>query len=109
MDFSMTSNFDEKHNCWLITIAGEVDIFNSAEMKKNLIELIDEKPEDIKIECKDLTYIDSTGLGAFIAVLKKSKEFEKSIYFQNLKPSLSKLFKITNLDKVFIIEGDSNE
>ncbi len=109
MDFSMTSKLSENPECWVIDIAGEVDIFNSTEMKTKLIELIEEKPLDIRIECKNLTYIDSTGLGALIAVLKKTKEFDKSIYFQNLKPSLSKLFKITNLDKVFVIEGDSNE
>ena len=109
MDFSMNSVYSEKNNCWLITIEGEVDIFNSTEMKTKIIYIIEKKPIDVRIECKDLSYIDSTGLGAFIAVLKKTKEFEKSIYFQNLKPSLSKLFKITNLDKVFVIEGDQNE
>jgi len=109
MDFSMTFEFSENPKSWLISIEGEVDIFNSAEMKTKLIELIEKNPADIKIECSKLTYIDSTGLGALIAVLKKIKEYEKSIYFQNLKPSLSKLFKITNLDKVFIIEGDSDE
>lgn len=109
MDFSITSEFSDKQDCWLITISGEVDIFNSAEIKTRIVELVEEKPADIRIECKNLAYIDSTGLGAFIAVLKKTKELEKSIYFQNLKPSLSKLFKITNLDKVFIIEGDSDE
>ena len=109
MDFSMTSKFSENPECWLINIEGEVDVFNSADMKTKLIELVDKKQADIKIECKNLTYIDSTGLGAFIAVLKKTKEYEKSVYFKNLKPSLSKLFKITNLDKVFIIENDSKE
>lgn len=109
MDFSINHKFSENPECWLVSIYGEVDIFNSAEVKSKLIELIEEKPADIKIECKDLAYIDSTGLGAFIAVLKKTKEYEKSIYFKNLKPSLSKLFKITNLDKVFVIEGDSDE
>jgi len=109
MDFSITSKFSENPKCWLINISGEVDIFNSAEMKTKLIELIEQNPVDIRIECKNLTYIDSTGLGALIAVLKKTKEYNRSIYLQNLKSSLSKLFKITNLDKVFIIEGDSKE
>ena len=109
MDFSMTSKLSENSESWLIDIVGEVDIFNSAEVKTKLIELIDEKPLDIRIECEKLAYIDSTGLGALIAVLKKTKEHEKVIYFQNLKPNLVKLFKITNLDKVFVIEGDVNE
>lgn len=109
MDFSVNSNYDEKNNYWLINVAGEIDIFNSAEFKTTILELLEEKPTDIKIDCENLSYIDSTGLGALIAVLKKSKSYNKEICLKNVRPSLSKLFKITNLDKVFVIEGDVNE
>lgn len=109
MDFLLESECNEKDNCWIINVSGEIDLFNSAEFKKTLLELLDKQNLNVKINCKNLSYIDSTGLGALIAVLKKSKEFGGEIYLQNVKPSLSKLFKITNLDKVFIIEGDTNE
>ncbi len=109
MNFSLNSKQLENPSCWFIEISGEIDIFNSTELKNTLLQLLEENPLDIKVDCKSLTYIDSTGLGSLIAVLKKSKEYGKEICFQNLKPSLSKLFKITNLDKVFTIEGDANE
>lgn len=109
MNFLLDTKCDEDSNNWLISVSGEIDIFNSAEFKKTLLDLLEQKKLNIKIDCENLTYIDSTGLGSLIAVLKKTKEYGGEIYLKNVKPSLSKLFKITNLDKVFIMEGDVNE
>lgn len=56
------------------------------------------------IDCKELNYIDSTGLGIFVATLKKAKQCEKKIVISNLKDNIKKLFIITGLDKVFEID-----
>ena len=109
MDFSLQSKYNETDNNWIITIVGEIDIFNSQDFKTTLLNLIDEKEINIKIDCENLKYIDSTGLAALIAVLKRTKEYKGEITLLKPKANLEKLFKITNLDKVFIIEGDENE
>lgn len=109
MDFVLNSSFDEKKKYWDIAIEGEVDIYNSLELKKNLSELIQNKPVNIHVSCEKLEYIDSTGLGALVSILKKVKQYNGEIYLSNLKPNVAKIFKITDLNKVFIIEGDVNE
>ena len=109
MDYVLDSVFDQEKKCWSVSIVGEIDIFNSAEMKKSLTDLINQKNTDIVLDCKYLDYIDSTALGALVGVLKNVKSYGGSIYLRNIKPSLSKLFKITNLDKVFIMEGEVGE
>jgi len=109
MDFSIVSTFDQEKKLWSVEISGEVDIFNSAEMKKKLTDLINEKNADMLMDCRNLEYIDSTALGALVGVLKNIKNYGGSMHLLNVKPNLVKLFKITNLDKVFIMEGDSNE
>ena len=109
MDYALDSNFDQERKRWSVSIVGEVDIFNSADMKKSLTELINQNNTDIVLDCKYLDYIDSTALGALVGVLKNVKSYGGSIYLRNVKPSLGKLFKITNLDKVFLIEGDGSE
>ncbi len=109
MDFELNYVFDEEKNKWLIQLTGEVDIFNSAELKKKLLDLIEEKKTDLCIDCKELVYIDSTALGALVAVLKNVKYYSGEIRLSHLRPNLSKLFKITNLDKVFVMEVDTNE
>ena len=60
---------------------------------------------DLKIDFTNLEYIDSTGLGALIGVLKRLKVNEKDIYIVNARKNVKKIFTITGLDKIFKVEG----
>ena len=73
MESIIDTRFDSQENSWLIEINGEIDLFNSNEIKAKLLDLLKERPANLIIECKDLEYIDSTALGAFVAVLKNAK------------------------------------
>ncbi|NLL05540.1 MAG: STAS domain-containing protein [Clostridiaceae bacterium] len=86
-----------------ISLKGEIDICTSNEFKEKLYKIIDANQKDLLIDCKELDYIDSTGLGIFVAALKKAKQYEKKITFLNLKDNIKKLFIITGLDKIFQI------
>ena len=102
MDFNIESTFE--NDCWHVELSGEIDIYNSADLKTKLKSLVDEKATDLRINCKNLVYIDSTGLGALVGVLKHVKSHNKEMYLINVKANILKLFRITNLDNVFIIE-----
>ena len=86
-----------------VTPIGEIDIMSSEELKKEIKDLIDEK-KDIIINGEEIEYMDSTGLGVFISLLKKTRENDNKIVIKNLKPNIYKLFNITGLTKVFKIE-----
>lgn len=109
MDFAINSTFNEEKKYWDIELQGEVDIYNSKSFQTSLCGLIEENPSDLHISCQKLEYIDSTGLGALVSVLKKVKQYQGDIYLSQLKSNVAKVFKITDLNKVFIIEGDINE
>jgi len=66
-------DFEEQDNCWTVEISGEVDIHTSGNLKDTLNTLLNEKETDLKINCEKLIYIDSTGLGVLIGVLKRVK------------------------------------
>lgn len=87
-----------------VTISGEADIYTSSELKERLYDIIEKNQADLKIDCSQLNYIDSTGLGIFAGAFKKAKEIDKKIYLTGLKNNIKKLFVITGLDKLFIIE-----
>lgn len=87
-----------------ISLKGEIDICTSNELKEKLYNIIDTNQKDLLIDCKELNYIDSTGLGIFVATLKKAKQYEKKITILNLKDNIKKLFIITGLDKIFQID-----
>ena len=106
MDFKIEPCFDQENNTLSVTVEGEIDIFNSTGFKDYLSNLVQEHACDIFIDCTNLEYVDSTGLGALVAVLKKVKQNGHNIHLLGLRPNILKLFRITNLDKVFVIEGD---
>lgn len=87
-----------------IRLIGEVDIYTSQKLKDRLYAVVDSSRQDLRIDCTDLNYIDSTGLGIFVGTLKKAKQNEKNIYLSNLKENIKKLFLITGLDKLFVLE-----
>ena len=87
-----------------VYIKGEIDIYNAQKFKEKLCEIIETFKKDLKIDLTELNYLDSTGLGIFVSVLKKAKTNGKDIYLLNLKENIKKLFKITGLDKIFKIE-----
>jgi len=97
--------FDEEVKSWIVKIDGEVDIYNAPQLKEQLIKLLDDRKANVILQCEDLKYIDSTGLGVLISALKRVKDYNGDITIMGLKPYIRKIFSITGLDKIFTIEG----
>lgn len=93
-----------KENLTEIYLDGEVDIYTSQNLKERLYNAIETTQKDIRINCAALNYIDSTGLGIFVGALKRARDYGRDIYIADLKENIKKLFLITGLDKLFIIE-----
>jgi len=95
--------FNNDSEIWDVSISGDVDITSSLDLKESLNSILDKKNKSIRINCENLSYIDSTGLGVLISILKRVKGSGNDIEILDAKPNISKLFKITGLDKIFII------
>ena len=89
---------------FVIAIKGEIDVYSAPGFKESLTESINDVDHDIILDCSELSYIDSMGLGILVGALKRVKEKGKNIIIRNPKSTVRKLFKITGLDKAFIIE-----
>ena len=109
MSLNIEVQFDEKENMWIVFPKGEIDIYTSPKLKEKVLNAFDSNPRDILIDGDNLDYVDSTGLGALIYILKKLKDNNYKIYLSNIKPNILKLFHITELDKLFIIRGEVDE
>lgn len=87
-----------------MSIDGEMDINTYKKVKDKLNEVIGEKSIDIELDFKNLSYIDSTGIGVLIGVLKKLNKNEQSLIIKNARDNIKRLFNITGLDKIFILQ-----
>ena len=100
MAYSVKGNFDKDLNQWLFDISGEIDISNAQHLKKELESAYALNKADIIANISELSYIDSTGLGAIISVYGKMKNGGHRIVLVEPKENVKKLLNITSLDKV---------
>lgn len=104
MSLKMNKEFQDINQYWSVELIGDVDIQTSSRLKEELNQLLDQKEADLNIDCSNLSYIDSTGLGVLIGVLKRVKKNENEIMISNAQQSIMKLLKITGLDKIFVMK-----
>ncbi len=96
--YMLVARYDADENKLVADLSGDMNSYAAPELKEKLA-AIDQHRADVVINCAELSYIDSTGLGVLVAVLKKAKDYDKSISIINLKPYIRKLFTITGLEK----------
>lgn len=103
MSLQIIKHYNEALNQWEVELVGDADIQTSSRLKDELNALLDETESSMQLNCSRLTYIDSTGLGVLIGVLKRVKSKEKEIFILNAQANMKKLLSITGLDKIFVI------
>jgi anti-sigma B factor antagonist len=104
MALEIVKSYDKDKNAWIAKPIGEVDIFTSPKFKEELIKIVEEIDTDLIIDGENLEYIDSTGLGVLISILKRIKGKGKTIILVNIKDNINKLLDITGLNKVFTVK-----
>lgn len=107
MSLNIESQFDKNENKWIFKPVGDLDIYTSSQFKEEVLKKLNEEQTDIIINGESLEYVDSTGLGALISILRTMKEKENKIYIVDVKPNIRKIFDITNLDELFIFRGEN--
>lgn len=85
---------------------GEVDIHTSPEVKEKLEAILEEKEKSMIINAEELDYIDSTGLGMLIGIVKRLKKNDLELVLAKPQSSVLKLFRITGLDKVIRVREE---
>lgn len=87
----------------LVKIVGEVDVYTSIDLKKDLGKLVDAEQNKIIIDLLKVNYMDSSGLGVLVALLKQIKKKNGELKLVNLPISVKKIFDLTRLTKFFDI------
>lgn len=98
----------EKQNDWVIVeMVGELDMGNSNEFKNFIIDEFISKGElNIALNFAKMEYIDSSGLGVIVSIHKRCKLNGGRLAICNMNETLTRLFKLTSLDKALNIYPD---
>lgn len=105
MSLNIKSNYENDSNEWVVALNGELDISCANKLKEELYKAVDEKFADVVIDMTNLEYIDSTGIGVLVGLMKKLRTDGKDIKISKAKDNIKRIFKITGLDQIISMEG----
>jgi anti-sigma B factor antagonist len=102
MNFDIkTEHLDE--DVWVISLAGEVDLYTAPEFKQKLLEVISGGAKQVVVDFTDTTFIDSTTLGVLVGGVKRLRTNDGQLSLVCSDRNITKIFEITGLDRVFTI------
>jgi anti-sigma B factor antagonist len=107
-------NFDIKteklgDDRYVISLAGEVDLYTAPEFKQQLLEVISQGGKDVIVDFSDTTFIDSTTLGVLVGGVKRLRSNDGQLSLVCNDRNITKIFEITGLDRVFTIYATRDE
>lgn len=103
---NLTINIDEVNSQAIMTLKGEIDIYTATKLKEELNSLVSEHKADVIVDLKNVTYMDSTGLGTFVSALKQSEKAGSSLRLIRANDRLFRLFQVTGLDDVIDVHSE---
>ncbi|MCL6572375.1 MAG: anti-sigma factor antagonist [Bacillus sp. (in: Bacteria)] len=98
---------DDKNKETLVFVSGEIDAFTAPKLREELLPLAEEPNKLVIVSLKDVSYLDSTGLGVFIGLFKELKKNNGELKLIDLSDRLKRLFEITGLSNIITISSKS--
>lgn len=82
-----------------------IDAAVAIRFKDRMRELIAEPSDRVILNLSQVTFLDSSGLGAVVAVMKMLPA-DRPLELSGLTPAVEKVFRLTRMDRVFTIHPD---
>lgn len=91
----------------LVTVEGELDVATSPLLRRRLDAVVEAGGRDVRVDLTAVGFMDSSGLGALMAVHHRLRECDGRISITGAAPPVRKILEITALDEVFVLSPDA--
>ena len=85
---------------------GLIDNAGGTQIRRDVSDLLNLGIEAILIDFSNITFMDSSGLGALVATLQQVRKQESQLYLCSLNDQVSIILELTKMDKIFDILPD---
>lgn len=93
----------------VLQLSGELDAHTAGTLEDSLKKLIDEKQLNIIVNCTDLEYIASAGLGVFMAYIEDVRSLGGDIKLTNMNERVYHVFDLLGFPSLYDILKDQQE
>lgn len=77
--------------------------------RQEIIDLVQAGVTAVLIDCQEITFMDSSGLGALVVALKNLRASNGQLFLCGVTEQVKMLFELTSMDRVFRILKDQAE
>ncbi len=106
---SFTIELKEKQDVNVLELKGYLDAHTAPELEKTFQSLIDRSRYRIVVNCRDLTYISSAGLGVFMAYIEDVRKNQGDIKLSNMTSKVFNVFDLLGFPLLYEITEDEAE
>lgn len=90
----------ERDGCAVLSVSGEVDLATAPQLRQQLVDLVGDGHRRVVVDMTGTEFLDSTGLGALVAGLKRLRAHDGEMRVVCTTPRVRKVFEITHVDRV---------
>lgn len=87
----------------VIKLSGNLNATTSQEFRQKITEIIEIGVKIVLVDCQDVTFMDSSGLGALVLAFKTLRASDIKLVLCSINEQVRILFELTSMDKVFEI------
>lgn len=99
MDYEVKLDGNRK----IIALHGELDLYKTGKLKRELLENINDDLGYLVIDMSDLKYMDSSGIALMAFLQKQMKSRNGKFAFVSVNEEIMNVLKLAALDKFFTI------
>lgn len=96
-------------DCAVLRVAGEVDVYTAPRLRERMIHLVDNGALYVIADLREVTFLDSTGLGVLVGSLKRLRARQGSLTLVIGADRILRIFWITGLHHVFVLRPSVQE
>ncbi len=93
-------------NIQVVEPTGILDSTKAEEFRLTVEQLLQNGADVVLVDLKDITFIDSSGLGTLVVLLKKVRSLSRKLYICSINDQVRMLFELTSMDRVFEVYED---
>ncbi len=93
----------------VIQPAGILDSAKGSEFRQEIGEMVENGVNIVLIDFQDVTFMDSSGLGALVLALKTVRAAGGKLFICSINEQIRMLFELSSMDRVFQIFPNRDE